>query len=76
MRKHHTAKRHAGGVLVTVGREPAEVLLEPDEARALVLEMLEALGHSRVLRDYVRASMGLPEPDHPNPPGSGTSSTG
>ena len=59
MRKHHSAQRHAGGVLVTVGREPAEVLLEPDEARELILELLEALGHSRSLRDHVRASMGV-----------------
>lgn len=56
MRKHHTAKRHAGGVLVTVGREPAEVLLDLAEAEAIA------------------AASGAP--NHPNPPGSGTSSTG
>jgi hypothetical protein len=59
MPKQYTAKRHGADVLVTIGREPASVLLAPDEARALVLDLLESLGHSRSLRDFVRASMGV-----------------
>lgn len=42
-KKHHSAKAAPGGVVVTLGREPAQVFLTRKEALALVAEITAAL---------------------------------
>jgi hypothetical protein len=45
--KHHSAKAAPGGVVVTLGREPAQVFLTRKEGLALVAEITAALAIKR-----------------------------